>query len=958
MNTRWTTLAESLEGELLFDELSRAIYATDASVYREQPLAVAYPRTTADIQQLVRYAGENNLSLIPRAGGTSLAGQCVGPGIVVDISRHLTQILEVNAKEGWVRVQPGVIRDELNRFLKPYGLFFGPNTSTSNRCTIGGMVGNNSCGSTSIAYGTTRDHVLEIQAVLSDGSLAYFKEGKPDENPLVVAFHQQIESLWSDENIRLKIRENYPKSSIHRRNTGYALDVLLDKWETGSLCPLLCGSEGTLAFFTEIKLHLEPLPPAAEVLVCAHFTTVDEALQAVLAAMQHKLYACELMDKTILDCTRENREQRKNRFFLEGDPGAIPMLEVRANKKEDAEKAADALIQSLQQKELGYAFPKVYPPETNRVWDLRKAGLGVLSHLPDQKKGVTCIEDTAVALEDLPAYIAEFRTLLAERFGQQSVYHAHAGAGELHLRPLLNLRDPADFQQFRAICETSAQLVKKYRGSLSGEHGDGRVRAEFIPQVLGEANYQLLRTIKSRWDPKNIFNPGKIVDPLPLDSHLRYSPEQPLRQLDTQFDFSATDGMLGAIEKCNGSGDCRKLATSGGTMCPSYMATQQEVDSTRARANALREFLNQEGEMPFDHAALHEVLDRCLSCKGCAAECPSNVDMATLKAEFQYQYQKIHGVSWRNRLFGHIDQLYKAAAILPAWSNIALQAPGLSTLIKKTLGIAPARSLPPISTQNIRSWYQRRPHLPVAKKTVFLFVDEFTRHLDAEVGIQAIQLLQALGYAVNWVEHPPSGRACFSKGLLDRARQLAEENVQLFSPLVSDSSPLLGIEPSGILSFRDEYPKIVSPHLREDARRLASHALTIEEFLSREFQAGYIDPTLFHQDARQIVLHGHCHQKALSAVEDTIWMLSIPENYSVEALPTGCCGMAGSFGYEKEHYELSMQIGELVLFPAVRKASSETILAAPGTSCRHQILDGTGRKALHPVSILFQALKK
>lgn len=945
MDTPLSQLAASLEGSFRFDELSKAVYATDASLYRERPLAVAWPKTSADIRQLVRFAAEHGLSLIPRAGGTSLAGQCVGNGIVVDVSRYLNRILEVNREEKWVRVQPGVIRDQLNDFLRPMGLFFGPNTSTTNRCTIGGMTGNNSCGSTSIRYGVTRDHVLEIEVVLSDGSVARFGDG-PQENPFAASLHHQMSALLTAPDVQSRIRDHFPKATIHRRNTGYALDALLDS--TASLCPLLCGSEGTLAFFTEIKLRLEPLPPPAEVLVCAHFHTLDEALNAVIPSMQHLLYACELMDKTILDCTRENREQRKNRFFLEGDPGAILMLEVRAESKEEALTEADALISSLRQHGLGYAFPKVFPPQTKNVWALRQAGLGVLSHLPNQKKAVTCIEDTAVALEDLPAYILEFRAIMAERFRQESVYHAHAGAGELHLRPMLNLRDPVDFAQFRAICETSAQLVKKYRGSLSGEHGDGRVRAEFLPLMLGEENYQLLRTVKSIWDPQNIFNPGKIVDPLPIDSHLRYSPEQPLRQFDTFFDFSASGGMMGAIEKCNGSGDCRKLAPSGGTMCPSYMASLEETDTTRARANALREFLNRDEGKAFDHPEVHQVLSRCLSCKGCAAECPSNVDMATLKAEFEYQYQKIHGVSWRNRVFGHIDQLYQLAGLFPSLSNTLLRIPAL----KKFLGIAPDRSLPAISRESIRPWISGKP----GKKTVYLFVDEFTRYLDAEVGIHAIRLLEALGYEVKWPGHVSSGRACFSKGLLDRARYLADENVRIFSSLASSGTPLVGIEPSAILSFRDEYPKMVSPHLRAEARKLAPHTLTIEEFLSREFRAGNIDRNLFHREKKKIILHGHCHQKALSALEETAWMLSLPENYAVETLPTGCCGMAGSFGYEKEHYDLSMQIGELVLFPAVRKASAETLIAAPGTSCRHQILDGAGRKAQHPVSILFHAL--
>jgi len=951
MDARWTTLAASLEGTIHPDDLSRAIYATDASLYREWPLAVAYPKTAADIRQLVLFAGQYGLSLIPRAGGTSLAGQCVGPGIVVDISRHMTGILEFNAGERWVKVQPGVIRDELNRFLKPHGLFFGPNTSTTNRCTMGGMAGNNSCGSTSIRYGSTRDHILEIEAVLSDGSIAVFgdRSKSKGENSLQQSIYAQMDALLSDPETRDQIRDHYPKASIHRRNTGYALDVLLDK--PFNLCPFLCGSEGTLAFFTEIKLNLEPLPPPAEALVCAHFHSVDEALQAVLAAMRHPLYACELMDKTILDCTKENAEQRKNRFFLEGDPGALLILEVRGESDREAAIEAEALIRSFRESGLGYAFPIVAPPRTKNVWALRQAGLGVLSHLPDRKKAVSCIEDTAVALEDLPAYIAEFRAILAGRFGQRSVYHAHAGAGELHLRPMLDLRDPEDFKQFRAICETSAALVKKYRGSLSGEHGDGRVRAEFIPMVLGEANYQLLRKVKSLWDPKNLFNPGKIVDPLPMDTFLRYSPDRPLAQPETRFDFSASGGYLGAVEKCNGSGDCRKLAASGGTMCPSYMATRQEIDSTRARANALREFLNPEKGKFFDAPGAKEALDRCLSCKGCLTECPSSVDMATLKAEFQYQYQKIHGFSFRNRLFGQIEIAYRLATVWPALSNAVMKVPAL----KKALGVAAGRSLPPV-----RPWRRPVEAAPsgVQKGVVYLFIDEFTRYLDSDIGMQAIGLLSALGYSVRLLKHPSSGRAGFSKGLLDRARRLADRNVALFAPLVSASSPLLGIEPSCILSFRDEYPRIVSPRLREDAGRLAKNALTIDEFLSREFQAGNIDRSLFHRDARRIILHGHCHQKALSSVEDSIRMLSIPENYSVEALPTGCCGMAGSFGYEKEHYDLSMQVGELVLFPALRAAAPEALIAAPGTSCRHQILDGTGKKALHPVSILFGALQR
>ena len=965
-------LARQLDGELYDDALMRRIYATDASIYRELPLAVAYPRHKADIKKLLAFAREHRTALIPRAAGTSLAGQCVGNGIVVDVSRHMTQILEINARERWVRLQPGVIRDELNAALQPLGLFFSPNTSTANRCMIGGMVGNNSCGTTSIVYGSTRDHVLALDVVLSDGSEAHFStlskagfDRKCRGEGLEAELYRQIYEALAPAEVQAEIRNQYPKPGIHRRNTGYALDLLLDTnvftpdKPDFNFCTLLCGSEGTLALTTEIKLQLDPLPPPFDVVACVHFSSLSESLQAVVLAMQHRPTACELMDKTILDCTKSNREQLKNRFFLQGDPAAVLMIEFRGETPEAAAAQVSAMIDAMKHQGYGYAFPVVSGADTKRVWALRSAGLGVLSNMPGDARGVSCVEDTAVAVTDLPAYIAEFEEIMAG-FGQKSIYHAHAGAGELHLRPILNLKKAADQDLLRQIGEASARLVKKYGGSLSGEHGDGRVRAAFIPLVLGPKNYALLRQIKQTWDPGGLLNPGKIVDAPPVNTALRYDAGQPERPIETILHFP--EGILRAAEKCNGSGDCRRLDFAGGTMCPSYRATRNEKDTTRARANALREFLTHSDKAnPFDHAELYEVLERCLSCKGCASECPSNVDMAALKAEFLHQYYRNHAVPFRSRVFANIAGINRLGALAPALTNFFMENGLSGGLIKRLLGVAPQRSLPRLQATTLRAWYARNYNRLLqtagpAKGKVYLFCDEFTNYNDAQTGITALRLLAKLGYRVLLPAHPESGRAAISKGLLPQARGLAIRNVQVFSELVSPETPLLGIEPSAILSFRDEYPRLVPEALRARALALGQNALMIDEFLAQEIRQGRITPAAFTKETKKILLHGHCHQKALAGVEATAWMLGVPENYSVEVIPSGCCGMAGSFGYEKEHYDLSMKIGELVLFPSVRKAAAGTILAAPGTSCRHQILDGTGLVAQHPVEILFDAL--
>jgi FAD/FMN-containing dehydrogenase/Fe-S oxidoreductase len=970
MTQKLINLSARLEGEFYADDTTRILYATDASAYREIPQAVAVPKSVKDLKELILFARENQTSLIPRTAGTSLAGQVVGKGIVVDVSKYFTRILEVNREESWVRVQPGVIRDELNLFLKPYGLFFGPETSTANRAMIGGMVGNNSCGSNSMVYGSTREHLLEIKALLSDGSEASFYSMGLDEfhskcetGTLESAIYKNIRSLLGNYENQQGIRKEFPRKSVERRNTGYALDMLLDAapFQAGgpdfNFCKLIAGSEGTLAFITEIKLHLIPIPPRETGLLCVHFNSIDESLRANLVALKYKPSACELIDHYILECTKDNIEQNKNRFFVQGDPDAILVIEFKRSNREEIENLVRPLIEELKAAGLGFHFPLLFGEDTGKIWSLRKAGLGLLGNMPGDKKPVPVVEDTAVDVQDLPAYIGEFNDLL-KKHGLHSVHYAHAGSGEIHLRPIINLKTEEGNQMFRTIATEIAALVKKYQGSLSGEHGDGRLRGEFIRQMVGDHNYELFRVIKRTWDPLNIFNPNKIVDTPPMNTMLRYTPGQQTPVFNTVFRYHHQD-VLQHAEQCNGSGDCRKTKLSGGTMCPSFMATKNEKDTTRARANILREFLtNSEKLNRFDHQEIYEVMDLCLSCKGCKSECPSNVDVAKLKAEFLQQYHDAHGVPFRSRLIANFNRSAKLGSLAPGIYNFMMTNGVTSRLIKKISGFAAERSMPALAKKSLSAWYSNhaKGKSTGPKRTVYLFCDEFTNYNDAQTGIKAILLLEKLGYEVIIPKHEESGRAWLSKGLLRDAKKIANKNIALLKGLITKDTPLLGIEPSAILTFRDEYVDLADDEQLDAARALSKNVLMIDEFIAAEIKAGSIDKNLFTKESRLIKLHGHCQQKALSSVSYSVTMLSYPENYRVETIPSGCCGMAGSFGYEKEHYALSMQIGELVLLPAVREQPETVIIAAPGTSCRHQIKDGCGKKALHPVEILYDAL--
>ena len=977
MKQRLLKLKQEIDGDVFFDKTNLTIYSTDASVYKEKPLAAVMPKNHKDIKKLIDFAHRNKTSLIPRGAGTSLAGQVVGKGIIVDVSKYMNKIIQHDTEKKLVTVQPGVVLDELNKYLKKYELFFAPETSTANRCTIGGMLGNNACGLHSVAYGSTRDHTVRIKAILSNGEEAVFEsltkkefENKCKKKTFEAGLYRNIKEVLSDKKLQKKIEQNYPEKKIPRRNNGYALDLLLDTEiftdnnKSFNFCKLLAGSEGTLAFSTEITLNLLPLPPKHKAVIVAHCSKLEHAFHANLIALKYKPTAVELADNVILEMAKKNPALRRNSFFIKGEPEAILIIEFSRENENEITEIAKNMANEMRKSGYAYHFPIIKGKDIKKVWDLRKAGLGVLSNMKGDASPVCVIEDTAVSVENIPAYMNDFKNLL-KKYNLKSIYYAHIGSGELHLRPVLNLKDKDHIKLFRTFAYQTAKLVKKYRGSLSGEHGDGRLRGEFIPFMYGNEIYETFRKLKKTWDKNYIFNPGKITDTPAMNEHLRYTPGQKTPVFNTIFDFSNTDGYMRAIEKCTGSADCRKSEIIGGTMCPSYMATREEKNSSRARANMLREIITNE-KNPFENKELYEILNLCLSCKACKTECPANVDITKLKAEFMQFYFDKKGIPFRNKIVANISEINKLLSLAPALSNAFLKNKFFAKQTAKIIGFHNKRKLPKVNRPIAKKLRRISKNKIPNEKTVYLFIDEFTNYNDALLGTQTFQLLTKLGYNVIVPKHTESGRASFSKGLLRKAKKIAQKNLIMLKDLISEKTPLVGIEPSAILSFRDEYPDLFPKKINEKnetinlhnaAQNLKKNSFLIDEFIANEIKIGKINKSKFKTDTKKIMLHAHCQQKSIVGTDATKFILSFPENYTVEEIPSGCCGMAGSFGFEKEHYDISMKIGEMILFPAVRNTPDEVSIVANGTSCRHQIKEGTGKIAKHPVEILWKALK-
>ena len=963
-------LRKQIKGEVFGDISHRRIYATDASVYAQLPLVICTPQDNQDLKHIIDIARSYGISITPRTAGTSLAGQAIGEGIIVDLSKHFTQILEINSNAKSVRLQPGVIRDELNQQLRHYGLFFGPNTSTSNRCMMGGMVANNSSGTTSIKYGVTRDHILRVKGLLSDGSEVTFEPldtiqlaKKCTLDTLEGKLYRHIRKLLENPEKREVIKTSYPKPGIGRRNTGYALDALVEMapFTQGgprfNMAKLIAGSEGTLMLITEIELGLSPLPPENVALICPHFDTLKQAMEAVPRLMRFNPYALEMMDRKILQCTIGHSKFEVLRDWVVGDPYAVLMLELRGKTPSELQQRIDAALETINAMVDSYAYPVLRGEDkVDRAWTLRKAGLGLLANLPGDAKAVACIEDTAVHVEDLKDYILEFKEMIGA-YDQDPVYFAHAGAGELHIRPVLNLKDPEDVRKFRKITEETAHLVKKYNGSLSGEHGDGRVRGEFIPIVLGEEVYQMLKSIKETWDPEQIFNRGKITNTPPMDQSLRTHPGRPTPTYATLLSFDDQGGIVRAAEKCNGSGDCRRTAKSQALMCPSYMGSLEEYNTTRARANLLRTLLGEGKPNALSHPELKSILDLCLSCKGCLSECPSSVDMAALKAEISYHYYQRHRRPIQDIILGHAARVFSLSSMFPRWTNTFMSHKITSKWIKRLLHIHPERSIPPLSLSPIHIPSSASSH-QIKEKYVWILADEFTRYHDPHIIQKALHLLSWLGYVPKIAPIKDSARSQLSKGYLKEAASVAEKNIRKLKDLISYKTPLLGIDPSTILGFRDEYPKLLRGERKEQALEVGKYCWTIDEWLLQELRAGNLRFAPLNIPDRHILVHTHCHQKSLGLESDITeqLLLHIPQLH-VERIPSGCCGMAGSFGYDKDKYELSMSIGELVLLPTVRQAPQDALICANGTSCRHQIKDGSQRKAFHVIEILHDLMK-
>ena len=951
--------------KLFTDSLTRRLYANDASMYEELPDAVCFPKNEQELAAVVKYANDQKTSITLRAAGTSLAGQTTGGGIIADISRYMNRILSVNPDSKKAIVEPGVIRDELNREAGKHGLLFGPDTSTTNRCMIGGMAGNNSAGSYSIKYGSTREHVLAIDAVLSDGSEVRFEPLTSDQihekqklNTLEGSIYREIIPLLKKN--KKAIEDAFPHPDVKRRNTGYALDKLckMEPISKGgrpfNLAELLCGSEGTLAVSTKLELNLEPVDPI-KVLLIPHFKTLDDAMRATVIAVKHNPAAVELIDDNILNATKRNIEQERNRFFLDGEPACLLIIEFDGKNVDEIKERAEALLKDLKEHNLGYAFPLFSEPEKmKRVWELRKAGLGLLMGLSDDAKTPSFAEDTAVRVVDLTAYIKDFRKLLA-KYETSCVFYAHASVGELHLRPVFDLNKRADIDKMKAMMEDVALLVKSYRGSLSGEHGDGRNRAPYIEMVIGKEMTGVLKQVKEIFDPNYILNPGKIVNPLPMDAQLRHNPEKVMAPVDTVFSWEKESGFSSALELCNGAGVCRKRAESGGTMCPSYMATLDEKDSTRGRANVFRQLFMEKGPGAFESEDIHEALKLCLSCKACKSECPANVDMARMKSEFMQGWHDRKGSTFRDRFWANPFPYLRLGALLPAISNVIASTPSGRFFMKHLTGLHPERPLPAFARKSFSSIAKKLiPNPKNTGKQVLLLVDPFTDWHQPEQAIAAWNALDKLGYRLISPVVASAGRTLISGGFPREAKKTVTNLIKKLRPFVEEGVPIIGLEPSEILTLRDEFPELCNSEDRTTVETLAKNSFMFEEFISREIKSGAITPKK-HPRKKTVYVHGHCYAKAITGME-TLEHALASFGYEPNLWDTGCCGMAGSFGYKEDLYDLSMQIGSQRLFPLVEDLPEDALICAHGFSCHHQIKDGTGRNALHPAVLIDRAI--
>ena len=954
-------LSKQVSGEVRFDKMSRVLYSTDASMYQIEPIGVVIPRDAEDVIAVVETANRHNVTVLPRGGGTSLAGQTVGQSIVIDFSKYMRNIIEVNEEEQWVRTEPGIVLDVLNHELRGTGLLFSPDPSTSNRGNIGGALGNNSCGAHSIMWGKTVDNVHEMDVVLSDGQTTRFSQldGSALETRMRAAglegdIYRKLFEI-GDAN-RDEILARYPK--IQRRVSGYNLDEFVGGSDF-NMARFVVGSEGTLVTITEAKLKLVARPKFTALGVL-HCNELMEAMEATVAVLEMNPSAVELIGSMILRQAKSNLAYSRITDFIDGDPEAILAIEMVGDTEAEVVSKLDVLEERIKKDRLGYSLIRMMDPaEQNKVWDVRKAGLGLMMNVPGDAKPLPYVEDTAVAPEVLPEFVKRFDEIV-KNHGTEAGYYGHASVGCLHIRPLIDLKRQDGVDRMVAIAEEISDLVLEFGGSMSGEHGDGLVRSGFNEKMFGPQIYDAFREVKRAFDPNGIMNPGKIVDSPPMTDNLRINPEYRTIPVETAFNFSQEGSLAHSIEMCNGQGACRKVL--GGTMCPSYMVTRDEEHSTRGRANALRAAMS--GALPtgsLTSERLYQVLDLCLECKGCMAECPSNVDMAKIKYEFLNQYHQANGYPLRNQIFGNIAALSKWGSFFAPVSNWANNLGVTKKMLKTQMGIDPRRQLPKFASQTFTQWFKARggsPDSAAERGQVVLFPDTFTNYNHPELGRASVKVLEALGYQVIVPKVQCCGRPMLSAGLMDKAKSSANANVSGLFQYIDQGAKLVGIEPSCILSFADDYIDLMdNKGQRAKAEAISKNTMLVEQFV--RFAIEEEGATLDLDGSRlpdKLMFHGHCHQKALVGTASAMTVLNAIEGCNVEEIPSGCCGMAGSFGFEEEHFDISMSIGEQTLFPAIREQSGDFAVVAEGVSCRQQIQDGTGKRAMHLVEVLAEAL--
>ena len=949
-------LSRYVSGEVKFDKMTRMLYSTDASLYQIEPIGVVLPKNVEDVIAVVETANRHGVPVLPRGGGTSLAGQTVCRAIVMDFSKYMRDILELNEEEGWVRTQPGIILDELNHKIRSADMLFAPDPSTSNRSNVGGALGNNSCGAHSIIWGKTVDNVHEMSVVLSNGATAHFEslngeqlEVKMRAGGLEGDIYKTLFSLG--EANRAEILARYPK--IQRRVSGYNLDEFVGGSDF-NMARFLVGSEGTLATITEAKLRLVPKPKFTALSVL-HFDNLNESMEATVIALETEPSALELIGSMILRQAQANLAYARMTDFIVGEPEALLVVEFTGETEAELISKLDDLEARMQRGGMGYAMPRLLSASDQaKVWEVRKAGLGLMMNVPGDAKPIAFVEDTAVAPEKLPEFVKRFDEIVRAH-GTEAGYYGHAGVGCLHIRPLIDIKQRDGVSTMVAIAEEISDLVLEFGGSLSGEHGDGLVRSPFNEKMFGGQLYQAFRDVKKAFDPDGIMNPGKITDAAPMTESLRLGPGYSTMPVRTGFHYSEEGSFAHAIEMCNGQGACRKVL--GGTMCPSYMVTRDEEHSTRGRANALRGAMS--GALPegsMTSKRMFEVMDLCLECKGCKAECPSNVDMAKLKYEFLDMYHKANGYPLRNRIFGNVAALSRLGSFFAPLTNWSMKTGLFKDLLERYVGVDRRRDLPPLAGQSFTQWFRARggsPESAARLGQVVLFPDTFTNYNHPALGKAATKVLEGLGFQVVLPKVTCCGRPMLSKGMMDKAKSAALTNVESVYSYVRNGAKLVGIEPSCILTFKDDYVDLLAGN--EKARLVSENTMLIEEFVlyaQKELGAGLE----FSNPPKKALLHGHCHQKALVGTAPAMQVLNSIPGCEVKEIQSGCCGMAGSFGMEKEHYDMSMSIGEMALFPAIRSEEGEFEMVAEGISCRQQIQDGTNKTAKHLVELLADAM--